>query len=118
VLTVLFLIYLLDYADRMVVAGMIGFIKDDYNITDQQAGWLVSIVIVFITVFSIPAALLIDRWSRRKMVAIMTGFWSLATLACMFTRNYVQLLVARAFIGIGEAGHAPAGTALLAGAYP
>ncbi|MFH2008673.1 MAG: MFS transporter [bacterium] len=117
-LTVLFLIYLLDYADRMVVSGMIGFIKDDYHITDQQAGWLVSIVIVFITVFSIPAAFLIDRWSRRKMVAIMTGFWSLATLACMFTRNYAQLLVARAFIGVGEAGYAPAGTALLAGAYP
>ena len=52
------------------------------------------------------------------MVAIMTAFWSVATLACAFTRNYFQLLVARAFIGIGEAGYAPAGTALLSAAYP
>lgn len=114
----LFLIYMLDYIDRMVVAGMVSYIKRDWGISDQQAGWLVSIVIIFITVFSIPAALFIDRWSRRKMVAIMTGFWSLATLACSFTHSYTQLLVARAFIGIGEAGYAPAGTALLSAAYP
>ena len=118
ILSVLFIIYMLDYVDRMVVTGMIGYIKDDYHISDQQAGWLVSIVIVFITIFSLPAAILIDRWSRRKMVAIMTAFWSLATFACMLTKNYTQLLVARAFIGIGEAGYAPAGTALLSGAYP
>jgi predicted MFS family arabinose efflux permease len=115
---VLFLIYMLDYVDRMVVTGMLFYIKRDWGISDQQAGWLVSIVIIFITVFSIPAAIFIDRWSRRKMIAIMTGFWSLATLACAFTRSYTQLLVARAFIGIGEAGYAPAGTALLSAAYP
>lgn len=118
VLSLLFVIYMLDYIDRMVVTGMIDFIKNDYGITDAQAAWLVSIVTLFITVFSIPAAIIIDRWSRRKMVAIMTAFWSLATLACMFTKTYTQLLVARAFIGIGEAGYAPAGTALLSAAYP
>lgn len=118
VLSVLFIIYMLDYIDRMVVTGMISYIKRDWGISDSQAGWLVSIVIIFITVFSIPAALLIDRWSRRKMVAIMTGFWSMATLACAFTTSYFQLLIARAFIGVGEAGYAPAGTALLSAAYP
>jgi len=118
VLSVLFLIYMLDYIDRMVVTGMISYIKADWGISDQQAGWLVSVVIIFITVFSIPAAILIDRWSRRKMVAIMTAFWSLATLACSFARSFTQLLIARAFIGVGEAGYAPAGTALLSASYP
>lgn len=118
ILIVLFLIYMSDYADRMVVTSMFEFIKRDWNISDAQAGWLVSIVVLFITVFTIPAALLIDRWSRRKMVAIMVFFWSLATLSCAFTKTYTQLLVARAFIGIGEAGYGPGGTAMLAGAYP
>lgn len=118
ILATLFLIYLSDYADRYVVAGMLEFIKRDWNITDAQGGALLSVVTLFITLFSIPASILVDRWSRRKMIAIMVFFWSLATLACAFTRTYVQLLVARAFIGIGEAGYAPAGTALLAAAYP
>jgi len=116
-LIILFVIYLSDYADRSVVASMINFIKQDWNITDAQAGWLISIVLLFITVFTMPAAILIDRWSRRKMVAIMTFFWSVATLACAFTKSYTQLLIARAFIGIGEAGYAPGGSAMLAAAY-
>jgi len=118
ILIVLFAIYMSDYADRSVVAGMLKFIRDDWNLTHEQGAWLISIVILFITVFSVPASILIDRWSRRKMVAIMTFFWSVATLACAFTKNYWQLLVARAFIGVGEAGYAPGGSAMISAAYP
>lgn len=118
ILIVLFLVYMSDYIDRYVVASMIEFIKKDWDITDAQAGSLMSVVLLFITIFTVPASILIDRWSRRKMVALMVFFWSLATLACAFTKNYTQLLLARASVGIGEAGYAPAGAAMLAGAYP
>ncbi len=118
ILTTLFAIYMFDYADRFVVASMIDFIKRDWMITDAQAGWLMSVILLFITIFSVPTSMLIDRWSRRKMVALMTLFWSLSTLACAFTRNYWQLMIARACIGIGEAGYAPGGTAMLSAAYP
>ncbi len=118
ILAVLFLVYVSNYADRFVVASMFGFIKEDWGISDAQAGWLMGVVILFITVFTVPASMLIDRWSRRKMISIMTFFWSLGTLACAFTSSYWQLLVARSFIGIGESGCAPGGTALLSAAYP
>jgi predicted MFS family arabinose efflux permease len=118
ILVVMFLVYMSDYIDRYVVASMIEFIKKDWHITDAQAGSLMSVVLFFITVFTLPASILIDRWSRRKMVSLMVFLWSLATLACAFTRNYTQLFVARAFIGIGEAGYAPGGSAMLAAAYP
>jgi MFS family permease len=118
ILIVLFLIYMSDYIDRYVVASMIEFIKRDWHITDAQAGTLMSVVLLFITIFTVPASILIDRWSRRKMVSVMVFLWSLATLACAFTKNYTQLLVARAFIGIGESGYAPGGAAMLSAAYP
>lgn len=118
ILIVLFLLYMSDYADRYVVSSMLGFIQQDWGMTDAQAGSLMSIVLLFITVFTVPASILIDRWSRRKMVSIMVFLWSMATLACAFTRNFTQLLIARAFIGIGESGYAPGGTAMLAAAYP
>ncbi len=117
VLAVLFLIYMSDYAVRYVLSGMIDFIKQDWHITDAQAGSLMSVVLLFITVFTIPASILIDRWSRRKMISLMVFFWTLATLACALAKNYTQLLVARAFLGIGEAGYAPGGTAMLAAVY-
>jgi MFS family permease len=118
ILFVLCLVYVSDYADRYVVSSMLQFIKRDWGLTDAQGGSLMSVVLLFITIFTVPASILIDRWSRRKMVAIMVFIWSLATLSCAFTRSYVQLLAARAFIGIGEAGYAPGGTAMLSAAYP
>ena len=52
------------------------------------------------------------------MVSVMVFLWSLATLSCAFAKNYAQLLMARAFIGIGESGYAPGGAAMLSAAYP
>ena len=118
ILIVLFLLYISNYGDRFVVSGMLEFIKRDWSLSDAQAGWLTTIVILFITIFTVPVAVLIDRWSRRKMISMMVFLWSLATLACAFTRNFGQLLAARALTGIGESGFAPAGTALLSAAYP
>jgi len=118
ILLVLFLLYISNYADRFVVSGMLDFIKRDWNLSDTQAGWLMTVVLLFITLFTVPVSVLIDRWSRRKTISVMVFLWSLATLACAFTRNFGQLLAARALTGIGESGFAPAGTALLSAAYP
>jgi MFS family permease len=60
----------------------------------------------------------VDRWSRKKTIAIMALMWSVATALCAFTKSFPQLLIARSGIGIGEAGYAPAGTAMLSGLFP
>ncbi|MGQ9857806.1 MAG: spinster family MFS transporter [Thermodesulfobacteriota bacterium] len=117
-LILLCLTYLFDYADRMVVGSLIPFIKRDWGLSDQELGSLTSVIYVTIAVFVLPLSLVVDRWSRRKMISIMVFVWSMATLACAFARNYKELLWARALVGLGEAGYAPAGTAVLAGAYP
>ncbi|MCF8114655.1 MAG: MFS transporter, partial [Desulfotignum sp.] len=68
--------------------------------------------------FSFPVSILVDRWSRTKSISIMAVIWSMATLACAFTKTFPQLLVARTAIGIGEAGYAPGGTAMLSANFP
>jgi MFS family permease len=44
--------------------------------------------------------------------------WSLATALCALTGNFVQLFMARMLIGVGEAGYAPGGSAMISGLYP
>lgn len=117
-LILLCLTYLFDYADRMVVGSLIPFIKRDWGLSDQELGSLTSVIYVTIALFVLPLSLVVDRWSRRKTISIMVFLWSMATLACAFARNYRELIWARAMVGLGEAGYAPAGTAVLAGAYP
>ena len=48
----------------------------------------------------------------------MCTLWSLATAACAFTTQFSQLFVARVFIGLGEAGYAPGGTAMISAVFP
>jgi len=62
--------------------------------------------------------LIADRWSRVKSIFLMATVWSLATIACAFTRNYGQLFAGRAAIGLGEAGYGSAAGALLASIFP
>jgi MFS family permease len=118
VLILLCLTYAFDYTDRMIVASLLPFIKQDWGLSDQLLGSLSGVVSLFIALFVLPLSLIVDRWSRRKMVALMVFFWSVATIACAFARNYEELLLARAFTGIGEAGYAPAAIAIIAASFP
>jgi len=44
VFTLLFLLYLFNYVDRLVVTALFPFIQKDWGLTDTQAGMLVSVV--------------------------------------------------------------------------
>jgi MFS family permease len=118
VFILLFLLYMFDYIDRAVVTSMFTFIEKDFGITHTQSGLLISAIYWAIVLLTFPVSLLVDRWSRSKTVGIMAIFWSLATVLCALTGNYVQLFMARILIGVGEAGYAPGGTAILSGLYP
>ncbi|MCB2146266.1 MAG: MFS transporter [Deltaproteobacteria bacterium] len=118
VFSLLFLLYMFDYIDRLVVVSLFPFLKQDWGISDTQCGLLVSAVYWSILIFTLPVSVLIDRWSRKKSIGLMALLWSAATLACAFTQNFTQLFSARTAIGLGEAGYAPGGTALIAAMFP
>jgi len=118
VFILLFLLYFFDYVDRMVVVSLFPFLQKDWGLSDTQCGMLVSAVYWAIVLFSFPISLLIDRWSRKKSIGLMAILWSLATAACAFTRNFSQLFAARTAIGLGEAGYAPGGTAMISALFP
>lgn len=118
VFILLFLLYLFDYADRMVVTSMFTSIEKDWGITHTQSGLLVSAVYWAIVILTFPVSILVDRWSRTKTIGIMAILWSIATALCALTGNFIQLFMARLLIGVGEAGYAPGGSAMISGLYP
>jgi MFS family permease len=118
IFTLLFLLYFFDYVDRTIVTSLFPFIQAEWGLTDTQSGMLLSVVYWSIVAFVFPVSILVDRWSRKKTIGVMALVWSAATAACAFTKTFPQLLMARSGIGIGEAGYAPAGTAMLSGLFP
>lgn len=109
---------LFDYIDRQVIVSLFPHMKADWGLSDKELGALVSVVSVTVALGALPVALVADRASRVKSIAVMATAWSLATISCMFTRSYGQLLAARAVVGVGEAGYGSVGAALIASVFP
>lgn len=118
IFALLFLLYFFDYVDRTIVTSLAPFIQKEWGLTDTQSGLLMSVVYWSIVAFVFPVSILVDRWSRKKTIGVMALLWTVATVACAFTKTFPQLLIARSAIGVGEAGYAPAGTAMLSGLFP
>ncbi len=114
----LFLLYMFDYIDRMVITSLFPFLKADWNLTDTQCGMLVSAVYWSIVLFTFPISILVDRWSRRKTIGMMAVLWSIATGLGAFSKSFRHLFITRTIVGVGEAGYAPGGSAMMSALYP
>jgi MFS family permease len=108
----------MDYVDRQVIVSLFPYMKKEWGMSDTQLGALVSVVSVTVALGALPVALFADRVSRVRSIAAMAAVWSAATLSCMFTRSYGQLLAARSLVGLGEAGYGSVGAALIASHFP
>jgi MFS family permease len=113
-----FALMLFDYMDRQVIVSLFPYMKSEWGVTDRQLGALVSVVSITVALAGIPVALIADRYSRVKSIAVMAVVWSLASISCMFIGNYRLLLGARAVVGLGEAGYGSVGAALIASLFP
>jgi len=107
-----------DYVDRQVIVSLFPYLKAAWGVSDKELGALVSVVSVTVALGSVPIALFADRASRVKSIVLMAVVWSLATILCMFTGNFSQLLAARSIVGLGEAGYGSVGGALIATHFP
>jgi len=71
ILIICSLLYMVNYMDRQVLSAVLEPMKIDLGLSDTQAGSLQTIFLLSIAFFSLPVAYLVDRWSRRKAVALM-----------------------------------------------
>ncbi len=116
-LTVVTLLYVINYMDRMVLSATLPLIKADLNLTDTECGWLGTIYFVIVAVLTLPASILCDRWSRKKSLSLMAFLWSAATFLTGAGTGFMQLFAARGGVGVGEAGFAPGGIAYVSGSF-
>lgn len=114
----IWIIMAFDYIDRMAVNAVLPLIKNEFQFADSQLGLISSAVGLSISLLSLPAAVLVDRWSRRKMISIMVFLWSMATYATGQAAGYFSLVLARLGVGVGEAGYNPTSSALISAWYP
>jgi MFS family permease len=119
VLGVLVLAYTFNFIDRTIIYTIGQAVKEDLELSDTQLGLLGGLAFaVFYTVLGIPIARLADRYHRVNVIAVSVAVWSLFTAACGLAVSYVQLLLLRMGVGIGEAGLSPPAHSLVSDYYP
>jgi predicted MFS family arabinose efflux permease len=116
--TLLSLLTVCSLIDRAVIASLLPQLRSEWDLSDSQLGALISAVNWSMALFALPAALLVDRWSRKKAMGLMAMIWTLATVFCGFAGSFVQLLAARFFIGAGEGGFGSGGASIISSLFP
>lgn len=118
-LGVLWVVMLLNFLDRQIISILGEHIKRDLALADWQLGALggLSFALLY-TLLGLPIAILADRWRRPQIIAISLAVWSGFTVLCGLAQNFVQILLARVGVGVGEAGSGPSSHSILADLYP
>ena len=117
VLWMLLLVYIFNFLDRQVINILAEPIKRDLNLSDTQLGLMTGLAFaLFYTVLGIPIARFADRptTNRVGLISVALMIWSGMTAICGVAQNFVQLLLARIGVGVGEAGCTPAAHSLIA----
>ena len=118
-LGLLTVVYTFNFVDRQLLSILQESIKADLLLSDQQLGLLTGFAFaLFYTVAGIPIARYADKNNRRNVVAIAIALWSFMTAISGLVQNYLQLLLARIGVGVGEAGGSPPAHSMISDIFP
>lgn len=112
-------VYTFNFIDRQILVILAEPIKTDLNLSDTQMGLLTGLAFAFFYVLlGIPIARYADKANRKNVIAASLAVWSGMTAISGLAQNYLQLLLARIGVGIGEAGGTPPAHAIISDYYP
>lgn len=114
-LGVLLVVTVFNNVDRYALGVALQSIKTEFGLTDSELGLLTGLAFaLFYSTMGIPIARWADRHDRVKLIAIATGLWCAAVALCAAAGNFLQLLLIRVGVAVGEAGALPTAQSLIA----
>ncbi len=119
VLILMMLIYAINIADRYVVSTVLEPIRLELHLSDLGVAFLTGVPLaLFYVTCGIPMSWLADRSNRRNILSLSLIVWSGFTALCGMSQSYLQFLLGRIGVGIGEAGGTPPSTAIVSDCFP
>ncbi|XP_028042764.1 protein spinster isoform X2 [Bombyx mandarina] len=103
--SILCFVNLINYMDRLTIAGVLNNVKTEFEIGDGKAGFLQTVFVVAYMLFAPIFGYLGDRYSRRVIMASGVALWSLTTFFGSFLHDYESFAFFRGLVGIGEASY-------------
>jgi len=118
-LALIFIVLVVNYIDRGIIAVVLESIKHDFQLSDLQLGLLSGPAFaVFYALLGVPFARWADMGNRRIVISLSLAVWSLMTALGGLAQNFTTLFITRIGVGIGEAGASPPSHSLASNYYP
>lgn len=118
VLFILTGVYAFNFIDRQILVILQDPIKADLNLSDTQLGLLTGFAFALLyVILGLPIARYADKNNRKNVVSISLVVWSVMTALSGMAQNFIQLLLARVGVGIGEAGGSPPAHSIISDYY-
>jgi MFS transporter, ACS family, tartrate transporter len=102
-----FLIYIVNYIDRVNVSFANLRMSTDLGFSDRVYGLGVGMFYVTYILFEVPGAIIVERWSARKWMARIMISWGLVTILTGFVQTAGQFYTARFLLGAAESSFFP-----------
>ncbi len=103
----LFALYIANYLDRTSVAyAAIGMTRE-LGFSDRVFGLGAGVFFVSYVALQIPGALLVERWSARRVICLTMIAWGSMTALTAWVHTPFELYAARFLLGAAEAGFFP-----------
>jgi sugar phosphate permease len=118
VLSLLFLLSVITYIDRVCISVAGPRMQQDLDISPERWGWVTSIFALSYALFEIPSGAMADRIGARKVLTRIVLWWSAFTSITGAVSNYFVLLIVRFCFGAGEAGAYPGSTSSVSRWFP
>ena len=100
---------IVNYLDRSTLSIANHSVSAELGLSASQMGLLLSAFSLAYAFSQLPIGVLLDRFGARVMLGLGMFVWSIAQLCGGMVHSLGQFLVARVFLGIGEAPQFPAG---------
>lgn len=118
-LVLLMVILAFNYIDRIALSVVLQEIKVDLHLSDAQLGLLTGIAFAFFyAIMGIPIARWADRGNRTTIITVTTALWSVMVALCGRAGSFLQLLLLRVGVGVGESGCWPPANSLIPDYFP
>lgn len=109
VFAVLWVIILLNYIDRAALSISLPFIAEDFHISTEVKGLIMSSFFWTYLIFQVPGGWLLDKFGPRRVVTWAGAIWGTFQALGGAVTNGLLLGVTRVGLGAAEAPCAPAG---------
>lgn len=118
-LGMLLVVYTFNFIDRIILGILVPPIKAELHLTDSELGLLGGTAFaIFYTALGVPIGWLADRLNRVRIIAVSLVLWSAFTAATGLAHGFLQLFIARLWVGVGEAGGVAPAYSLISDYFP